>query len=245
MQQYVRRLRYQQVSGPPKTKEGLREVLMEELQTPTTEDEELAALLGAEISEVALFAAQILRRTGAYSVLCPGCGRGHCSAFFAHRGFQVTAYDSSECTIVRATATAERVGVTIEAFVDDVIIPHRRLKQFDALFSHNLLHQMRSQQRRALVRNYYNALRQGGVLIVSVLSTADDRYGIGRPVEEDTFESPFGESLHFYNPHDLHEELGRYFDVARVEEMREVHATCGMGKQVYRLLVATALKTDR
>lgn len=245
MQQYSRRLRYQQVPEPPTTKEGLREVLMEELQTPTTEDEEIAELLGSEISEVALFAAQILRRTGAYSVLCPGCGRGHCSAFFARRGFQVTAYDSSEGTIVRATATAERVGVKIDAFVDDVIIPHRRLRQFDALFSHNILHQMRAQQRRSLVRNYYNALRQGGVLIVSVLSSEDDRYGYGRQIEENTFETPFGGCLHFYNSDDLHEELDRYFDVARVEEMREVEATCGMGKQVYRLLVATALKVDR
>lgn len=218
---------------------------MEELETPTTEDEEIAAQLGAELSEVALFAAQILRHAGAYSVLCPGCGQGHASVFFARRGFSVTAYDSSEGAITRTAASAERVGVKIETFVDDVIVPHRRLRQFDALFSHNLLHQVRCQQRRSVLRNYANALRQSGVLIVSVLSAEDERYGYGRQVEADTFESPLGECLHFYNANDLDEELSRHFDVARVLEMREVEATCGEGKQVYRLLVATALKVGR
>lgn len=218
---------------------------MEELDAPTAEDEELAAQLGAEISEVALFAAQILRRTGAYSVLCPGCGRGHCSAFFAQRGFSVTAYDTSEGAVFRTTTTAARIGVKIDAFVDDVVVPHRRLRQFDGLFSHNILHQMRTQQRRALLRTYYNSLRQGGVLVVSVLSKDDERYGYGRQVEEDTFEFAMGECLHFYDDHDLHEELSRHFDVARVEEMRETDMTCGLGRQTYRLLVATALKVDR
>ena len=218
---------------------------MEELSTPTAEDKELAAQLGAEISEVALFAAQTLRRTGAYSVLCPGCGGGHCSAFFARRGFSVTAYDTHEGAVVRASATAERVGVAVETYVDDVVIPHRRLRQFDGLFSHNILHQMRTQQRHALLRNYHSALRQGGVLIVSVLSAEDERYGYGRQVEEDTFEFAMGEYLHFYDTQDLHGELSRYFEVARIEPMRETVTTCGLGKQTYRLLVATALKVDR
>jgi 2-polyprenyl-3-methyl-5-hydroxy-6-metoxy-1,4-benzoquinol methylase len=215
---------------------------MQELETPSTEEEEIASLLGCEISEVALFAAQVLRRTGAYSVLCPGCGRGECSAYLARSGFSVTAYDSSERTVHRVETTAQRVGVTIEAFVDDVVIPHRRLRKFDAIFSHNMLHQMRSAQRRALLRSYHRSLRQGGVLVLSVLSSDDERYGYGRQVEEDTFEFAMGECLHFYTAHELQEELAHLFEVARVEEMQEVHMQCGRGKENYRLLVATALK---
>ena len=217
---------------------------MQELQTPTTEEEEIAALLGCEISEVALFAAQVLRRTGAYSVLCPGCGRGECSAYLARSGFSVTAYDSSERTVQCVASTAQRVGVTIEAFVDDVVIPHSRLRKFDAIFSHNMLHQMRSAQRRALLRSYHRSLRPGGVLVLSVLSSEDERYGYGRQVEEDTFEYAMGECLHFYSPHELQEELARLFEVARVEEMQEEQIQCGKGKESYKLLVVTALKVS-
>ena len=103
---------------------------------------------------------------------------------------------------------------------------------------------MRSVQRRALLRGFHRNLRQGGVLVISVLSADDERYGFGRQVEADTFEFAMGENLHFYNASELHEELSRYFNVARVEEMQEVQDLCGMGRQIYRLLVATALKVD-
>lgn len=215
-----------------------------ELDEPLTEEQELAALLGAEVSQVALFAAHVLHRTGAYSVLCPGCGSGECSAYFARRGFRVTAYDASHAAVTRASENAERAGVTVETFVDDVIVPHRRLPQFDAVFSHNLLHQMRAGQRLALLRGLHRNLRQGGVLVLSVLSADDERYGFGRQVEEDTFEFAMGEHLHFYSANELHEELSQFFNVARVEEMQEVQHLCGVGKQIYRLLVATALKGD-
>jgi len=99
-------------------------------------------------------------------------------------------------------------------------------------------------QRSALLRNFHRSLRQGGVLVVSVLSTEDERYGYGRQVEDNTYEYAMGEHLHFYSPQELHDELSRYFDVARVEEMQEVQHVCGVGRQTYRLLVATALKVD-
>ncbi|MEI6503032.1 MAG: class I SAM-dependent methyltransferase [Armatimonadota bacterium] len=226
--------------------EELDEITIQEpeLAEPVSEEQELAVLLGAEISDVALFAAQVLRRTGAYSVLCPGCGRGESSAYLARRGFRVTAYDASRQAVARAGENAERAGVAVDVFVDDVVIPQRRLPLFDAVFAHNILHQVRSAQRRALLRGFHRNLRQGGVLVISVLSAEDERYGYGRQVEEDTFEFAMGENLHFYGAHELHEELGRFFEVARVEDLQEVHNVGGVGKQIYRLLVATALKMD-
>lgn len=223
--------------------EELRNVLSQAPQTDQEELEQLAEKLGAELSEVAQFAAQVLQRAGAYQVLCPACGGGHCSAFLASRGFQVTAFDVSERAIGLVNRRAERVGATVECYVDDIIVPRRRLRKYDAIFSHNVLHQVRASQRDCLLRSFYRSLKQGGVLVVSVLSTDDDRYGYGRQVEPDTFEFAVGETLHFYSAAELHEELGRFFEVARVEEMEEVHHTFG-GKERYRLLVATALKTD-
>lgn len=213
-----------------------------EVEAPS-ESEELAQLLGAEPSEVAKFAAQLLERTGAYSVLCPGCGTGECSAFLARRGFRVTAFDVSEHTSRRVTRTADLLGVQVECFSDDIITPRRVLPQFDAIFSHNTLHQLRPSQRRALLRSCTRLLRLGGILVVSVLSMEDERYGYGREIEEDTFDSGSGDSIHFYSAPELHNELGEFFEVTQIEEMEETHLTFG-GKQRYRLLVATAVKMD-
>ncbi|MCE5239044.1 class I SAM-dependent methyltransferase [bacterium] len=209
----------------------------------TTENEELARLLGGELSEVAKFAAQLLERTGAYSVLCPACGSGECSAFLARRGFRVTAFDVSAHTCRRVTRTAGLLGVQVESFSDDIITPRRELRQFDAIFSHNTLHQMRPSQRHALLRSFYRALRMGGILVVSVLSMEDERYGYGREIEEDTFDSGSGDSIHFYSAPELHTELSEFFEVTQIEEMEETHRTYG-GKQHYHLLVATGVKMD-
>lgn len=216
--------------------------LMPDNETQTSEAEEVARLLGATLSDVAQLAAQVLRRTGAYSVLCPGCGHGECSAYLARRGFRVTAYDVSERTITRVSRNAELAGVKVECFVDDVVVPQRRLRQYDAVFSHNMLHQVRASQRRALLRGFYQALRHGGILILSVLSADDERYGYGRQIEPNTFEFSPGESLHFYTKYTLEAELAEFFEVAQIEEVEEVHTFHGLGTQRYRLLVATAVK---
>jgi 2-polyprenyl-3-methyl-5-hydroxy-6-metoxy-1,4-benzoquinol methylase len=216
---------------------------MPEVDRETAEQEELVRLLGGELSEVAKFAAHILERTGAYSVLCPGCGAGECSAYLARRGFRVTAYDVSERTISRVTRTARLLGVQVDCFTDDVIMPRRDLRHFDAIFSHNVLHQIRPSQRRALLRQFHRALRSGGILVVSVLSMEDERYGHGRELEEDTFDTGTGEGIHFYSAPELHAELSEFFEVMQIEEMEETHVQFG-GKQRYRLLVATGVKFD-
>lgn len=108
-----------------------------------------------------------------------------------------------------------------------------------------MLHQMRQQQRRALLRSFHRALRPGGVLVVSVLSAEDERYGYGRQVEDDTFEFAMGEHLHFYSGPELQDELSELFDVAQVDEMEEAQVYLGVGRQTYRLLVATALRGQR
>lgn len=212
-------------------------------QTEQAEAEDIYKLLGDELSEVAKFAARLLQRTGAYSVLCPACGQGDCSAYLAHHGFRVTAYDISERTCSRVRAKANLLGVSIDCFTDDVIMPRRELRHFDAIFAHNTLHQLRPSQRRAMLRSFHRALRPAGIVIVSVLSMEDERYGYGRQLEEDTFDSGTGEGIHFYSAPELHEELSQYFEVAQIEEMEETHIGFG-GKQRYRLLVATGVKVD-
>lgn len=211
--------------------------------TPEAE-EELVQLLGGYLPESVRTAARILERAGAYTVLCPACGRGQIGAYLARRGFRVTAYDTSAQRVRQAAAVAHRVGVKIECFVDDVVVPRRPLRRFDALYAGDLLSHMLASPRRSLLRSAHRALRQGGVLIVTVMSVQDERYGYGRLLEPDTFEFPLGETIHFYSVPDLHAELSQFFVVTNIEEAAETQELPGQGRQTYRLLVATAQKVD-
>lgn len=228
--------------GPSKPEE-LKEVLEQPVPEQTDELEEVARLLGCRPSQVAQLAARVMQHAGVYRVLCPACGSGECSAFLASRGFRVTAYDSSEMAVTCVSRRAERLGARVECFVDDVVMPRRTDGKYDAIYSHNVLHQLRASQRRQLLRSFWRALRRGGVVVLSALSTEDDRYGYGRQVESDTFESGMGETLHFYSPSDLHEEMSEFFDVARVEQMEEVYVSFG-GEQRYHLVVAIGLRAE-
>lgn len=189
-------------------------------------------------------AARILERAGAYTVLCPGCGRGAIGTYLAGKGFRVTAYDSTRQAVVQTGRVAEQAGVSVECFVDDVVVPRRPLRRFDALYAGDLLSHMPGSQRRALLRGFHRALRQGGVLVVAVMSVDDERYGYGRLVEPDTFEYPGGETIHFYAAHDLHAELSRLFVVTHIQDVVEVQHQPGLGRQTFRLLLAAAQKVD-
>jgi SAM-dependent methyltransferase len=211
----------------------------------TTEDQEIVAEPEDETSPALRLAAAILARAGAYSVLCPACGTGCASTYLARQGFQVTAYDVSQQAVAQTQEAARRAQVNLDCFVDDLMVPRRRMGPFDGLFASDLLHQMLAGQRRRLLRSFHRLLRQGGVLVVSVLSMEDTRYGYGRPLEEDTFELGLGEAMHFYSMAELHHDLSEFFLVAAVEEAEETVEHCGFGKQTYQKLVATALKLDR
>lgn len=196
------------------------------------------------LSELLQVAARILEHAGAYSVLCPGCGRGNAGAYLAGKGFRVTAYDTTRHAVGQAGRAAQQAGVQIECFVDDVVVPRRPLRRFDALYAGDLLSHIPASQRQALLRSCHRSLRQGGVLVVAVMSADDERYGYGRMVEPDTFELPGGETIHFYGAHELHATLSRLFVVTHIQDVVEVQEQPGLGRQSYHLLLAAARKVD-
>jgi len=215
-----------------------------ESKTAVDPEEEILQALGGRLSEVAKMASRILQRAGAYSILHPACGPGGTSAYLARQGFSVTSYDVSQRVVEHAHSLAVQLGVRITCFADDILLPRRPLRRFDGLFAPNVLHQMLAAERRRLLRTFHRALRQGGVLVASVISIDDERYGYGREVEEDTFEFDPGEIVHFYGVPALHHEVSQFFEVADVDHIEETEEHLGSGKQTYRMLVVTAVKMD-
>jgi 2-polyprenyl-6-hydroxyphenyl methylase/3-demethylubiquinone-9 3-methyltransferase len=104
-----------------------------------------------------------LRESCVRSVLDLGCGNGACSAALQSRGFAVTGCDISASGI----AFARQAHPTIEFFEHDIALPlpPHCVRCYDAVVSLEVVeHLLRP---RHLVASAYEALRPGGVFVMS------------------------------------------------------------------------------
>jgi tellurite methyltransferase len=97
-----------------------------------------------------------------------GCGEGRNAVFFARNGYNVSAFDLSPNGVKKTDLLAERVGVTIRTFTDD-IKSYRLDKLYDVLFSTGVLHYIPTDLRREILENYRDKTRPGGINAMSVL----------------------------------------------------------------------------
>jgi len=73
-------------------------------------------------------------------VLDPGTGPGHNAIYYAAKGFRTTGIDSSPAAIERATANAERAGVSVDFQVADATKLEGLENQFDTVIDSAFYH---------------------------------------------------------------------------------------------------------
>ncbi len=156
-------------------------------------------------------------------VLVPGCGYGRNALALGQRGFDVTGYDFAAGAIARARAEAAHSNV--EYAVRDVLAPCEPGDgSYDAALCHFFLHLFRASERRRLVETLAAALRPGGLLLATGLSTQCPFFGKGEELEPDTWSNPGWVPIHFYTPATLAAELAA-LDVLEVYEWDEPEET--------------------
>jgi 2-polyprenyl-3-methyl-5-hydroxy-6-metoxy-1,4-benzoquinol methylase len=106
---------------------------------------------------------KLLRDQSARTVLDLGCGNGSFSAELDSRGFTVVGCDASESGI----AFARQAHPTIDFFVHDIShpMPSGHAGPYDAVVALEVVEHL--MQPRQLVMGAYQALRPGGVLVMS------------------------------------------------------------------------------
>ena len=157
-------------------------------------------------ADSAVTACNLFAENGFRRILIPGFGYGRNARTFVKRGFEVTGIEIAETAI----RLARENGLTIPVHhgsvndmpFDDTI--------YDGIFCYALIHLLNQNERRQFLKNCYNQLRKGGIMVFSVVSKDYKLYGNGRPVSKDRFRINKGLNVFFYDTASVENEFGRF-----------------------------------
>jgi SAM-dependent methyltransferase len=184
---------------------------------------ERADRYGAEASDPARAAAELLHQASAHDVLELGAGQGRDTLFFAAQGFNVDALDyaDSGLTAIRAKAGAAGLDERIEATKHDVRQPLPFTDgSFDACFSH-MLYRMALTERElsSLTAEVKRVLRPGGLNVYTARTRRDPDYRKGEHRGEQLYELG-GFVVHFFD-RALVERLANGFEIVAIDVFEE------------------------
>lgn len=100
-------------------------------------------------------------------VLDMGCGEGRNALFLAGAGFTVDAFDISEQGIDKLLATAERMEINVNAWVEDMR-DFEFSRPYDLIISHGVFHLLPRDDWQRLIHRVKEYTVPGGVNVVAV-----------------------------------------------------------------------------
>tara|TARA_R110002167_G_scaffold152197_5_gene346108 strand:+ start:1246 stop:1893 length:648 start_codon:yes stop_codon:yes gene_type:complete len=159
----------------------------------------------------------IMQKHNIKSILIPGFGYGRNAKVFYDKGFEVTGIEISKTAIERAR----------KYFGSDVRIHHGSVtdmpfdnNRYQSIYCYSLIHLLNKTERKKLIDDCYTQLEHKGIVVFVALSINDKRFGIGEKLEKNTYRSPHGLNLYFYDEAAILEEFGNY-NIVKAEEIDE------------------------
>lgn len=172
---------------------------------------------GEEPTDNAYTVLKMLKEQNKNSLLIPGFGYGRNAKVFHEQGIHVTGIEISQTAIQKAR----------KHFETDVVIHHGSVSQmpfdqnkYDAIYAYSLIHLLNTEERQEFIHNCYNQLAEKGWMIMVALSTNDHRFGVGGEIAKNTFLSPNGLTLYFYDETAILNEFGDY-NILQYQEIDE------------------------
>lgn len=160
---------------------------------------------------------ELFQRNKIKSVLIPGFGYGRNAKVFYDKGFNVSGIEISKTAIERAR----------KYFGNDVTIHHGSVTdmpfnkaRYEAIYCYSLIHLLDKSNRLKLIKDCYFQLIPNGLMVFVALSTNDRRFSEGNEVSKNTFHSPHGLDLYFYEEAAVKEEFGDY-NIIELKEINE------------------------
>lgn len=136
---------------------------------------------------------------------------------FYDNGINVTGIEISKTAIERARKHFEG-NVTIHyGSVTDMPFDNT---QYESIYCYSLIHLLNKADRLKLINDCFSQLKDNGVMIFVALSINDQRFGVGEKLERNTFRSPQGLNLYFYDEESIKDEFGHY-NIVEVKEVNE------------------------
>jgi SAM-dependent methyltransferase len=154
---------------------------------------------GKNPSNTVYHAIDIFRKDNVKHVLVPGSGYGRntkaLSSFFSVDGIEISQRAIDLAKVWDPKSTFIQGSVLDEAPIQN--------KKYDAIFCFDVLHLFLEKDRAKLIQNCYNHLSSSGIMYFSCFSNEDQHNGIGRRIEEGTYEYVAGKYAHFFTEADI------------------------------------------
>lgn len=160
---------------------------------------------------------KLLQKHDIKSVLIPGFGYGRNAKVFYDEGIDVTGIEISKTAIERARKYFDS-DVTIHyGSVTDMPFDKN---QYESIYCYSLIHLLKKADRIKLIKDCYSQLKHSGIMVFVALSKNDKRFGLGEEIEKNTFLSPKGLNLYFYDKESVEDEFGAY-NIVEAKEINE------------------------
>ena len=179
--------------------------------------QKIGVLWKFEPADSVIFTRDLFAENGFRKILIPGAGYGRNAKLFVESGFEVTGIEISETAIQLARENGLKFpihhGSVTQMPFDDV--------RYDGIFCYALLHLLSQNERRRFLKNCYNQLRQGGIMVFIVVSKEYAKmYGNGKLISKDRFSVDKGLTVFFYDSASIEKEFGQFGlkEYSRIDE---------------------------
>ena len=168
--------------------------------------QKIGLLWSFEPADSAIFARNLFAEKGFKSILIPGVGYGRNAKTFIDNGFEVTGIEISETAI----RLARENGLDFRIYHGPVKRMPYGKSLYDGIFCYALLHLLNQNDRRQFLKNCFNQLQPGGMMVFIVVSKENKLYGSGRPVSIDRFLIDKGLTVFFYDSATIEKEFSLF-----------------------------------
>jgi len=168
-----------------------------------------------------------------------GCGDGKYSFLLKSFGFDVLGVDFSVQAIQVAEKICDEQRIEGMDFVVDSTIPGAVAEaSVDVVMMLNSYHCLNSSERGSVLKSAARVLNPKGVLILSILSTADEFYPRDKwaRVEDNSYKDETGKFFHFFSKDELVAEL-QSFKITGIQILENIHPDVGRRSSLYVVTV--------
>jgi len=159
---------------------------------------------GSEPAQAAIIAKEYFREHSVKDVLIPGIGYGRNAQVFTKAGMSVTGIEISATAIALAKKHLGENSRIHHGSVTDMPFDDRK---YDGIFCYALIHLLDTDERKKLVLDCFNQLREGGCMVFTAITKEASTYGKGELIGKDRYEQFGGVRVFFYDDESIHNEF--------------------------------------
>ena len=160
----------------------------------------------------------LLKKRNFKRTLDLGCGSGRHMVYLGKRNFVVVGSDISPTGLSRAQKWLEKENIDNYCLVEhDMIKLPFPDEHFDVVVGINVIHHNHLKKIKQTVNEINRVLKKKGLVLVTLSSTGDYKFGIGKKLERNTYLSPKGAIHHFFDEKGVR----KLFDKFKIIDIKE------------------------